>query len=355
MPATCPHRSVRISHSVSLIALSLLTVAQRSRAQDTVATAMYAALRSLTLGSESVSLSNVDLKRDAGTFRFRSGTVCFAAPVNDKITGAVFVGDGQFLLDPPFESERKTLQLLTKGPEFNEHFERLLLRFTDSTYDELKKAGAPPSSGCDANLLKDGQTVTRHKIKRNLELEILGELLSPQPRNLFVAFIHGKNYDDKEIFELDPNQNAAQVDFWTYDENKYGDWASFNFTEPHTPGSVGRQVRMEHHELDTTFEKFFNEYVYGTQLPSYKFDSTLGTDPDGTVVLSFKLSQFNVDGKFAMLVPIYLELEDGRVIMLTRAPVIGSTTFSDKVSLKALKTKPRRAMINYHYDVLASN
>jgi len=813
MPATCPHRSVRISHSVSLIALSLLTVAQRSRAQDTVATAMYAALRSLTLGSESVSLSNVDLKRDAGTFRFRSGTVCFAAPVNGKITGAVFVGDGQFLLDPPFESERKTLQLLTKGPEFNEHFERLLLRFTDSTYDELKKAGAPPSSGCDANLLKDGQTVTRHKIKRNLELEILGELLSPQPRSLFVAFIHGKNYDDKEIFELDPNQNAAQVDFWTYDENKYGDWASFNFTEPHTPGSVGRQVRMEHHELDTTFEKsgalsgkatttfvslrnglrvvplslfptlrvqsvtansatlsfiqedknddadfavilpkplnagesftvtityagkdavtnegsgnympiarqdwypngvgvalgeyatydmtfripkgmkmaatgalvsdttegnqnvtvwksenpqtvagfsfgkfkveeakltkppvliqsfaneespewvrsfqrsteandlalgpngashigsgvavgtmstvtlnkkalaegeiavqiytdyfgpslftrmeltqqsacnfgqswpglvwipicyyfdttvrhalgidwgdrgywtavtphevahqwwghtvgfasyrdqwmsegfadmsaslylsftekdqkkfmkfwsderdlllekdaqgfraidvgpltmgyrasnsrtgfgvtrrliypkgayvlhmirmmmwdprtgdkpfketmqdfvntyrgkaattedfkaalekhmtsqmdiegnhkmdwFFNEYVYGTQLPSYKFDSTLGTDPDGTVVLSFNLSQFNVDGKFAMLVPIYLELEDGRVIMSARAPVIGSTTFSDKVSLKALKTKPRRAMINYHYDVLASN
>src|SRR5215469_16809671 len=105
------------------------------------------------------------------------------------------------------------------------------------------------------------------------------------------------------------------------------------------------------HKLDW----FFNEYVYGTQLPSYKFDSTLATDPDGTVVLSFNLSQFNVDGKFAMLVPIYLELEDGRVIMLARAPMIGSTTFSDKVSLKALKTKPRRAMINYHYDVLASN
>jgi aminopeptidase N len=105
------------------------------------------------------------------------------------------------------------------------------------------------------------------------------------------------------------------------------------------------------HKLDW----FFNEYVYGTQLPSYKFDSTLGTDPDGTVVLSFNLSQFNVDGKFAMLVPIYLELEDGRVVMLARAPMIGSTTFSDKVSLKALKTKPRRAMINYHYDVLASN
>jgi hypothetical protein len=112
------------------------------------------------------------------------------------------------------------------------------------------------------------------------------------------------------------------------------------------------QMDMEgNHKLDW----FFNEYVYGTQLPSYKFDSTLGTDPDGSVVLSFSISQFNVDGKFAMLVPIYLELEDGSVIMLARAPVIGSTTFSDKISLKALKSKPRRAMINYHYDVLASN
>ena len=53
----------------------------------------YLALRSLTLGPESVAIANYDLKRDAGTFRLRAGTVCFLAPVNNKITGAVFVGD----------------------------------------------------------------------------------------------------------------------------------------------------------------------------------------------------------------------------------------------------------------------
>ena len=215
----------------------------------------YVALRNLGLGAESVTLSNVDLKRDAGTFRFRSGTVCFTLPVNGKVTGAVFVGDGVFLLNPPTESERKSLQYLTKGPEFNEHFEHLLLRFTDSTYEELKKAGTPASGGCDAGLLKDSQNATRHKIKHNLEIEILGEVLSPEPRGLFIAFIHGKNYNDKEIFELDPNRSSSQVDFWTYDENKFGVWASFNFTEPHPPGSVGHPIRMEHHLLDTTFEK----------------------------------------------------------------------------------------------------
>lgn len=219
------------------------------------ADATYSALRNLSLSAESVSITNYDLKRDAGTFRLRSGTVCFVTPVNNKVTGAAFVGDGIFLLNPPSDSERKSLQYLTKAPEFNEHFERALFRFTDSTYDDLKKASTPASGGCDPNILKDSQTVTRHKIKHNLEIDILAELLSPNPRPLFVAFIHGKNYNDKELFQLDPNRDLDQVLFWTYDENKFGEWASFNYTEPHPVGSVGRNLRMEHHTLETTFEK----------------------------------------------------------------------------------------------------
>jgi hypothetical protein len=61
----------------------------------------YVALRNITLGSEAVSVTNFDLKRDAGVFRLNSGTVCFVPPVNGKVTGAVFVGDGSFLLNPP--------------------------------------------------------------------------------------------------------------------------------------------------------------------------------------------------------------------------------------------------------------
>lgn len=215
----------------------------------------YVALRNITLGSEAVSLTNFDLKRDAGTFQFHSGTVCFVPPVNGKVTGAVFGGDGNFVLNPPTETERKSLKYLTKEDEFSEKFERLVLRFTDSTYDEIKKAGTTASGGCDAGLLKDSQNTTRHKMKHNLEAEILQEILSPEPRSLFWAFIHGKRYNDKEIYSLDPNTNSDQVDFWTYDENKWGDWASFNYTEPHARGTVGSVVRMEHHGLDTTLEK----------------------------------------------------------------------------------------------------
>src|SRR5437016_2618034 len=215
----------------------------------------YLALRNITLGSEAVSVTNFDLKRDAGTFHLHSGTVCFVPPVNGRVTGAVFAGDGSFVLNPPTEAERKSLKYLTKEDQFNEKFERLVLRFTDSTYDQIKKDGTPASGGCDRGLLKDSQNTTRHKIKTNLEAHLLGEILSPEPRGIFVAFVHGKRYDDKELYELDPNANSDQVDFWTYDENKFGDWASFNFTEPHARGSVGRTIRIEHHQLDTTLEK----------------------------------------------------------------------------------------------------
>lgn len=266
MAARCPSaRFCRSACEVSwaphffalLLFASLLSVAiPNARAQSGPNTdPTYLALRNLTLGSEAVSLSNYDLNRDAGTFRFRSGTVCFVTPVNGKVTGAAFNGDRVFLLNPPAESERKSLQYLSKQAEFNEPFERLLLRFTDSTYDELKKAGKPTSATCDAGLLKDSQTVTRHKLKHNLEADVLAEILSPEPRGLFVAFIHGKNYNDKEVYQLDPNQDQDQVDFFTYDENKWGDWASFSFTEPHLLDSIGRTVRMEHHQLDTTIEK----------------------------------------------------------------------------------------------------
>ena len=241
----------------------------------------YVALRNITLGSEAVSVANFDLKRDAGTFRLHSGTVCFVPPVNGRVTGAVFSGEGSFVLNPPTEAERKSLKYLTKEDEFNEKFERLVLRFSDSTYEEIKKGGTPASGGCDAGPLRDSQNTTRHKIRTNLEAQLLGEILSPEPRGIFVAFVHGKRYDNKELYELDPNANSNQVDFWTYDENKFGDWASFNFTEPHARGSVGRTIRIEHHQLDTTLEK--NGALSG------KATTTFVSERNGLRVVPFSL------------------------------------------------------------------
>lgn len=74
------------------------------------------------------------------------------------------------MIAPPV-SELGMLKLLTKEDEFSEKFEHLVLRFTDSTYDEIKKAGTGASGGCDNGPLKDSQNAMRHgrPLKHNLE------------------------------------------------------------------------------------------------------------------------------------------------------------------------------------------
>jgi hypothetical protein len=222
----------------------------------------YQALRNLTLGREAVSVSNLDLKRDAGTFHLRSGTICFTAPVQGQVTGAVFVGDGNFVISPP-PSEVGMLKLLTKENEFSENFSRLVLRFTDSTYDEIKNAGAAASGGCENGLLKDSQNAMRHGqlLKYNLDARILQDVLSPEPGQLFVAFVHGKRYNGKEIFVVDPRGARyvmqEEVGLMTYDENRYGVWAAFPVSGGLKRGAGGL-IHVQHQVLDTTIEKNAN-------------------------------------------------------------------------------------------------
>ncbi len=484
---------------------------------------IYSTLRNLTLGTEAVSISNFDLKRDAGTFRFRSGTVCFVAPVNNRVTGAVFVGDGLFLLNPPFESERKSLAYLTKEPEFKERFEHLLLRFTDSTYEESKLSkppillqsfanenppdwvqsiqlsasggGIPGRSGPGAPLGSMNTTGLNKKALAESEIAVqiysdyFGVPLFSQihitqqtacnfgqswPGLVWIPICYyfdttvrhelGLDWGDRGYWKVvTPHEVAHQ--WWGHTvgfSSSRDQWMSEGFADmsaslylsltekdpkkfitfwndereillekdaqgfraidvgPLTMGyrannsrtgsaitrrliypkgayvlHMLRMMMFDNHTGDAQFKAmmqdfvstyrgkpattedfkamvekhmtrdmdlagnhkmdwFFNEYVYGTQLPTYKIDYTFEPDPSGDQVFNFKLTQSNVDGNFRMLVPIYLELPDGRMFNLGHAHLAGNTTIQQKIPLKGLKSAPHRALINYYDDVLAS-
>jgi hypothetical protein len=165
----------------------------------------YQQLRNIALSGEAVGVSNLSLRRDAGTFTLKSGTICFVAPVQGKVTGAVFVGEGSFMLDPPLAIERSSLRLLSKKDEFVESFSHLVLRFTDSTYDEIKKGAGAGAGSCDPGLLQDSEKAMRKKLNYNLDGRILQDVLGTEPGGFFLAFIHGKHYNDKEIYVIDPH------------------------------------------------------------------------------------------------------------------------------------------------------
>ena len=99
---------------------------------------------------------------------------------------------------------------------------------------------------------------------------------------------------------------------------------------------------------------YFDDYVYGTQVPTYRTDSTFDIGSDGDVVLNLKVTQSNVDDRFRMLVPLYVETAEGNIGFLGRVRITGSKTLEQKIPLRGLKVKPKRLVLNYYDDVLAS-
>jgi aminopeptidase N len=97
---------------------------------------------------------------------------------------------------------------------------------------------------------------------------------------------------------------------------------------------------------------FFDEYVYGTDYPKHKFEHSFKTDGNGDAVVHFKLTQSNVSDNFRMLVPLYLVMNDGRVIRLGGAKLVGNRTIEQDFPLKGLQDKPKRMVAAYYDDVL---
>ena len=83
-----------------------------------------------------------------------------------------------------------------------------------------------------------------------------------------MAFVHGKRYEDKEIFALDPHGAPAlvlpvypeEVELVTYNENRMGVWTSFHLAgEYKDRTALGSQknatIHIEQQKLDTKIEK----------------------------------------------------------------------------------------------------
>jgi hypothetical protein len=236
--------------------------------QEANTDATYKALRSIGSG-EVFSVKDVVLRRDAGTFTL-TGTVTFLGSVAGKVTGAVFFGRGTLEVIPPIEVERKSLAELTKEPALHEEFDRAVFRFTDDTYEELKKQSAspPPSSsgGDPMEALAQVQKYLRKERKYNLDGRILEDVLTTRPGGLFWAFVRGHRVSGKLLFAIDPHGLTEfglapeEVALSTYEDRKFGTWAAFHFSDEYkTHRARGSQytlsIDIEHQKLDATFDK----------------------------------------------------------------------------------------------------
>jgi hypothetical protein len=199
---------VQIRHRLPLAILSLLLVPSfvALKAQHPAnSNATYQQLRSLLPGDDVITVDGLKLSRDAATFTFTRGDFAFYGDVNGKATGAVFKGQGHLHISPPIQQERHNLSILYHTEEFDEDFNQVVLRFTDGTATELRKAstgkGLPDSDYAKA--AKDLQGFAKHHLNENLDLRLLQDVLSPAAGGFFLAAVRG-NKDSHLFFLFDP-------------------------------------------------------------------------------------------------------------------------------------------------------
>jgi aminopeptidase N len=104
-------------------------------------------------------------------------------------------------------------------------------------------------------------------------------------------------------------------------------------------------------ERNGKMDWFFRQWVYGTEVPSYRMEYSLEAEPGGTFLLTGKLTQSGVSPRFVMAVPIYFDF-DAHVIRATSVTLAGNQT-SNEIKIR-LPKKPRRVLLNANYDVLAT-
>ena len=95
---------------------------------------------------------------------------------------------------------------------------------------------------------------------------------------------------------------------------------------------------------------FFDEWVYGTEMPSYKLTYSVASSPDGKAKLTGKVTQSGVSDSFVMQVPLYADFGKGW-LYVGSVQMAGNTTFD--LNNIILPTAPKRVAIAALQDVLA--
>jgi hypothetical protein len=104
-------------------------------------------------------------------------------------------------------------------------------------------------------------------------------------------------------------------------------------------------------ERNGKMDWFFREWVYGTEVPSYRLEYSLAPEPGGKFMFTAKVTQSGVSSRFVMGVPIYFDF-DGSVQRAGSVALLGNMT-SNEVKLR-LPKRPKRVLLNANHDVLAA-
>lgn len=176
----------------------------------------YRQLRDIGLG-DTYRLETFTLSTDAGTFQFKSGTITFLALVERLETGAIFVGQGHFTLQPIDEINKREMLRRAGAPSAEEDFNEVVFRFTGNQYVQFTSAlGArmetPPEAAAAFSRWKDKlrhrheipegftQAILQNETIDNVDADVLAAIYNPKHPAFFNAYMHGTPHKDLRFF-----------------------------------------------------------------------------------------------------------------------------------------------------------
>ncbi|PYS35940.1 MAG: hypothetical protein DMG14_25870 [Acidobacteria bacterium] len=285
------------------ILLGLWMVSQ-SAGPSRVSDAVYGQLRSLKINGETAPANGLTIHRDAATFIFNRGEFHFTEPVQGKVVAAVFIGDGEFRLDPPTAVEKRNLEIFVKDVPLAEPFSELVCHFTDSTYQEITHGvslskGSPSQKASSIledrmGLLRKGRNFSKPNIAidllhYNLPARLLADIYDPSHAGFFNAFIKGKRFEHL-MFRIDPRGvpvvEPEEVVLASFSDGDLGIWNAFHLQAHYNAGAAA--VADEDHRLMDIQHQEIQATIKGTELRA-KTRTTIEVLADGPRVLRFDL------------------------------------------------------------------
>lgn len=209
---------------------------------------LYQTLRQIGLG-RSFSIGESSLDIDVAHFVFHSGTLRFLQPVQNRVTGAVFIGSGHLTLTPFNKLDRDELRRRAGSEVLEEDFTQIVFRFTNDASRELLHLAPHPCEPDPAagavfadweqrvrhrrdQAIGETESILNNEAMDNVDADVLASLYNPGRPPFFNAYIKGRKHHDLRFYvrfrggaipQLDSPEEVALVNF-AYDSLDDGIW-----------------------------------------------------------------------------------------------------------------------------------
>jgi hypothetical protein len=179
-----------------LLSASFLLTATLTFAQENLSTKskeVYDQIKAASLTGGSVEAKGLVLKRDRAVMTF-DGTFYFTSPVEGRVCGAVFIGNGTFRAEvPPSEFEKDNVKRLLGTDIIESDFRTAVLRFTDDTFDLIGKNHHEegPAAERAQKLISESDSRILKETGANLSARITLSILNNEKPGFFFANFDG--------------------------------------------------------------------------------------------------------------------------------------------------------------------